>query len=57
MIKDLTYSMVGKDFQLLNECLWENYNWVSFYMDDNLKKTSEFLEAKEDNENLLKERF
>jgi len=45
MIKDLTYSMVGKDFQLLNECLWENYNWVSYYMDDNLKKTSEFLEA------------
>ena len=32
------------DSQLLNDCLYESYNGNTYYLDDNMKKTSLFLE-------------
>ena len=32
------------DFNLLNECLYENYNWCTHYFDDSLEKTAFFLD-------------
>ena len=32
------------DHQLLNDCLYENYNWCTHYLDDSLEKTAYFLD-------------
>jgi len=32
------------DHELLNSCLFENYNWCTHYFDDSLEKTAFFLD-------------
>jgi len=32
------------DYQLLNDCLYENFSGCAYYFDDNMQKTSLFLD-------------
>jgi len=32
------------DYQLLNDCLYENFSGCTYYFDDNMQKTSLFLD-------------
>lgn len=50
-------SSLGGDLNTVNDFLFENYNHCTYYYDEDLSKTAEFLDTLSDNYHLRNEGF